>query len=121
MSFTDPLPYKDVESNSVPLPRISIVGDDSTYANPDGTVVVKASHDLGKRNRRMLRIDFAKMAPDPFRPAEEVKISMSNYIVFDLPPAGFTIPDSLAVYRTFKTLYTDSNDSLIQKLLGGES
>jgi hypothetical protein len=46
---------------------------------------------------------------------------MSNYIVFDVPPAGYTNTDALAVYTGFKTLFTGSTDALIVKLLGGES
>ncbi len=69
----------------------------------------------------MLRIDTSKLTSDPFRPAENVKVSMSNYIVFDLPPAGYTSAEALAVYTAFKTLFTASSDAIISKLLGGES
>jgi hypothetical protein len=69
----------------------------------------------------MLRIDSSKMTADPFRPAENVKVSMSLYMVFDLPPAGFTASEAKAVYDGFKAQYTASTDALITKLLGGES
>jgi hypothetical protein len=69
----------------------------------------------------MLRIDTSKLAPDPFKPAENVKVSMSHYMVFDLPPAGYSAAEQLAVYAGFKTLYTASTDAMITKLLGGES
>jgi hypothetical protein len=46
---------------------------------------------------------------------------MSNYIVFDVPIAGYTVTEQLAVYTGFKTLYTATSDALITKLLGGES
>jgi len=46
---------------------------------------------------------------------------MANYIVFDLPPAGYTNTEALAVYTGFKTLFTSGSDALIVKLLGGES
>jgi hypothetical protein len=46
---------------------------------------------------------------------------MSNYIVFDLPVAGYTNAEALAVYTGFKTAFTASSDLLITKLLGGES
>jgi hypothetical protein len=46
---------------------------------------------------------------------------MSNYIVFDIPVAGYTNADVIAVYAGFKALYTATSDALITKLLGGES
>jgi hypothetical protein len=46
---------------------------------------------------------------------------MSNYMVFDVPPAGYSNADVLAVYAGFKTLFSGSSDALIVKLLGGES
>jgi len=69
----------------------------------------------------VLRVDHSKITSDPFIPAQNTKVSMSNYIVFDLPPAGYTNADALAVYAGLKALYTASTDALISKLLGGES
>jgi hypothetical protein len=46
---------------------------------------------------------------------------MSNYIVFDIPVAGYTNAEALAVYAGFKAAYIASSDALITKLLGGES
>jgi len=81
------------------------------------------SHSLVKqgRARRLLRIDHSKLTSDPFKPSENVKVSMANYIVFDLPPAGYTNAEALAVYQGFKALYTTGSDAIISKLLGGES
>jgi len=95
--------------------------DETTYQSGDGLIQVQASHDNGKRNRHLLRINHSKLSPDPFRPTENVKVSMSNYIVFDVPLAGYTATEALAVYTGFKTLYTATSDALITKLLGGES
>jgi hypothetical protein len=120
MSFTDPLSVT-ISAVTTPLPRISVGDDASEYASSDGLIRVTASHNYGKRTRRMLRIDTSKLAPDPFRPAENVKVSMSNYIVFDLPPAGYTAVEAAAVYTGFKTLFTATSDAMVTKLLGGES
>jgi len=120
MSFTDPLSIT-ISAVTTPLPRISVGDDKSEYASGDGLIVVQASHQGGKRTRRMLRLDTSKLTADPFRPAENVKVSMSNYMVFDLPPAGYTSTEAFAVYQGFKTLFTASSDAIITKLLGGES
>jgi hypothetical protein len=120
MAFSDPLSVTiSVVTSS--LPRISVMEDESIYQSGDGLVQVQASHDSGKRYRHLLRINHSKLAPDPFRPTENVKVSMSNYIVFDVPVAGYTAAEQLAVYVGFSSMYTATSNALITKLLGGES
>jgi hypothetical protein len=68
-----------------------------------------------------LRLDHSKITADPFIPANNTKVSMSNYIVFDVPPVGYSNAEALAVYAGFKTAFTATSDLLITKLLGGES
>jgi hypothetical protein len=121
MSFTDPLSITIAPASAVSIPRTSVGDDRSEYTSGDGLIQLSASHDYGKRIRRMLRVDTSKVAPDPFRPSENVKVSMSLYMVFDLPPAGYTATEALAVYTGFKTLYTATSDQMVTKLLGGES
>jgi len=120
MSFTDPLSIT-ITGVTTPLPRISVGEDESEYASGDGLIRLTASHNYGKRTRRLLRVDTSKLTADPFKPSENVKVSMSNYIVFDTPPAGFNAAESLAVYAGFKTLFSATSDAMIVKLLGGES
>jgi hypothetical protein len=120
VSFTDPLSIT-ISAVTTPLPRIDIQGNKSVYQSSDGLLAVTADHSYDKRTRRVLRLDTSKMTPDPFRPAENVKRSMSSYMVFDLPPAGYTNAEALAAYVGFKTLYTATSDLMITKLLGGES
>lgn len=120
MSFTDPLTITFADGPAT-LPRTSTGEDESEYTSANGLIVVRASHEYGKRTRRMLRLDTAKMTSDPFRPAENVKVSMSVYMVFDIPPAGYDTTAVLAVYEGFKSLLTANTDALPKKLLGGES
>lgn len=120
MAFTDPLSIT-VSGTTSSLPRISTMEDESIYQSGDGLIQVQASHDSGKRYRHLLRVNHAKLAPDPFRPTENVKVSMSNYIVFDVPVAGYTAAEQLAVYVGFQSMYTAASNALITKLLGGES
>lgn len=120
MSFADPLSVT-ISGSTISLPRVSVGDDESEYMSGDGLVKLSASHQYGKRTRRMLRIDHRKLTTDPFRPTENVEVAMSNYMVFDLPPAGYTAAEALAVYAGFKALYIATSDALITKLLGGES
>jgi hypothetical protein len=120
MSFADPQTVT-ISAVTTPLPRVSVGDDKSEYTSGDGLISMTASHDYGKRTRRLLRLDTSKLAPDAFRPTENVKVNMACYVVFDLPPAGYTPTEALAVYTGFKTQFTASSDLLISKLLGGES
>jgi len=120
MSFTDPLSVT-ISGITTPLPRTSVEDDRSEYTSADGMIQISADHQVAKRTRRVLRIDCSKLTSDPFKPVENVKVSMSNYIVFDLPPAGYSNAEALAVYVGFKTLFTATSDAMITKLLGGES
>jgi len=123
VSFTDPLSIT-ISGVTTSLPRTGDApgtGDGTVYRSGDGLIVLTASHDLAKRARRVLRIDTSKLTADPFKPAENVKVAMSNYMVFDIPPAGFTPAEALAVYSGFKTLFSATSDAMIVKLLGGES
>lgn len=120
MAFTDPLSIT-INAVALTLPKVSTQGDDTSYQTSDGLVVVKASHDYGKRNRHLLRIDHSKLTSDPFKPADNVKVGMSFYSVFDMPTAGYTATEALQVYQGFKTWFTASSDAVITKLLGGES
>jgi hypothetical protein len=120
VSFTDPQTVT-ISAVTTPLPKVSTLGDETTYQSADGLIQMLASHDVGKRNRHLLRINHSKLTADPFLPAENVKVSMSCYIVFDVPPAGYSAAEQLAVYTGFKTQFTASSDALITKLLAGES
>jgi len=121
MSFTEPLSVTIAPASAVTLPRTSVLDEKSEYTSADGLLLLTASHDRGKRVRRMLRLDVSKMSADAFKPAENVKVGMSVYTVFDLPPAGFTNAEQLAVWTGYKTLVTATSDLMITKLLGGES
>jgi len=120
MAFTDPQSIT-VSAVTSSLPRVSTGQGVSSYQSADGLITLTASHAYGRRTRRVLRVDHSKITADPFIPAQNTKVSMSNYIVFDVPPAGYTNADALAVYTGFKAVFTATSDALITKLLGGES
>lgn len=120
MAFTDPQSIT-ISGTAISLPRVSSLNNASSYSSADGLVQLSASHAYGRRNRRILRVDHAKISADVFVPTQNVRQSMSNYMVFDIPPAGYTNAEAKAVYDGFKALFTASSDALIVKLLGGES
>lgn len=121
MSFADPQTLTIAPASAVSLPRTSVGDDESEYTSADGLLQMHASHNYGKRTRRMLRVNTSKLAPDQFKPTEQRKVSMSYYIVFDLDPTAYTATEALAVFTGFNTQVTASSNLLITKLLGGES
>jgi hypothetical protein len=121
MSFTDPQTVT-ISGTTIPLPRVSVGEGASSYLSADGLTRLSASHDYKKRTRRVLRLDTSKLAPDVFRPDENVDVSMAVYMVFDVPRrGGYSAAEQLAVYQGFKTQITASTDALVTKLLAGES
>jgi hypothetical protein len=120
MSFADPQSVT-ISGTTTSLPRVSVGENQSEYTSGDGLIQLEASHNYGKRTRRVLRLNVTKITSDPFRPDENVERSMSCYVVFDLPEVGYTAAEALAVYAGLKGQMTAASDALISKLLGGES
>jgi hypothetical protein len=120
MAFADPQTIT-ISGVTTSLPRTSTDGDEVSYTSSDGLYEMLASHDIGKRLRHLLRFNHSKLTADPFIPAENVKVSSSVYLVFDVPPAGYTAAELLAIYTGFKTQFSASSDTLITKLIAGES
>jgi len=124
MSMTDPLVIT-ISAVPITLPRISVGDDRSEYQSGDGLTSATFSHlydqGRGDRVRRMARIDTRKIAADWAKPAENVQVSMATYVVFDLPPAGYSATEAKAVWDGFNTALQASSGAMITKLLGGES
>lgn len=120
MALADPQSIT-ISAATTSLPRTSTGENESEYVSADGLIKLTLSHSYGKRERHTARIDHSKLTSDPFKPSENVKVGMSFYLVFDIPPAGYTDAEALAVYTGFKALFTASSDSMITKVLGGES
>jgi len=120
MAFADPQTIT-ISAVTSPLPRVSTGVGQAEYLSADGLISLKASNAYGRRTRRVIRVDHSKITADPFIPANNVKVGMSVYSVFDLAPVGYTAAEALAIYTGFKTQLAASSDLLITKLLGGES
>lgn len=117
MAFTDP---QSVTVNAVAqsLPNISRERLGSQYRKDDGTYSLKIQHSEGKRNRRTIRLDFQKVAADPFEPALNQKFTGSAYMVVDAPPTGFTNVEIKDIVLGLTAWLSSAN---VLKVLGGES
>lgn len=123
MSFADPqsVTFPAPLAGTISLPRVSVGQFASSYTSGDGLVTLSASSQIGKRTRRVLRLDHNKISADVFLPTTNVKQNMAVYMVFDVPAVGYSVAEQTAVYTGFKTSFTAGSDLLITKLLGGES
>nr|QDH90870.1 MAG: hypothetical protein H4Bulk46242_000004 [Leviviridae sp.] len=112
-----------ISGTTVPLPRTRTEGSETEYTSADGMIKLSISHsNSGKRARSVIRIDHAKLAPDPFQSGENVKTGCAVYTVVDSPSAGYyTDPELLAIWQGFNTQLTATSNAVFTKFLGGES
>jgi len=122
MALTDPV-VVTISGTPVSMPRTYGQGKEARYTSADGLVSLSANHTLVKqgRERHLLRIDHSKVTANPFDSTENMKVNMAVYSVFDLPPAGYTDAEALAVWAGFTTYCTANTNAVIAKVLGGES
>ena len=94
----------------------------SVYQKDDGTVKLTNAHQyLPKRTRRSCRLDFSKIAADPLISAQNIRYSMSAYLVIDLPTTGFTNAEAKYIVDALTAYLTASSGAKVTALLGGES
>lgn len=120
MALSDPQSIK-ISGTTTSLPRVSTGAFASVYSSADGLIKLALSTVKGKRKRQVVRVDVSKITADPFIPTQNVEVSMSNYVVFDRPPAGYSNAEAKAVYDGFIEALQASSSVIITKLLGEES
>lgn len=120
MAFADP---QSVTINAVAssLPRVSSSGSSSIYQKDDGLVRMTIAHSGTKRFRRTIRIDHSKIAPDPLVSAQNIKFSMSCYLVVDVPPTGYTVAEQKQIVDALTAYLTASSGARVTQLLGAEN
>lgn len=120
MAFADPQSIT-VNAVAISLPRTSFGANSGAFTSADGNVIETVSHTYGKRTRRSLRFDLSKVAPDPLVSAQNIKYSMSAYLVVDVPVTGFTVAEAKQLIDGMMTYLTASSGAKITQLLGGEA
>nr|UJQ85867.1 MAG: hypothetical protein 2 [Leviviridae sp.] len=103
------------------LPAIARGVNQSAYQKDDGNVKLTISHAYGKRTRRTVRLDFSKIAADPLVSAQNIKYSMSTYLVIDTPITGFTVAEAKQIVDALTAYLTASSGAKVTSVLGGES
>lgn len=118
--FTDPQSVT-ISGSAISLPRTSSGINSGIFTAADGTALLSVSHTYGRRTRRLIRLDHNKIAADPLISAQNIKHSMSVYLVADVPVTGYTVAEAKAVYDGFVGQLNASSGALVTKVLGGEN
>lgn len=120
MALTDP---QSVTINAVAqsMPRTSVGSNTSTYTQDDQTNQLIVSHQYGKRVRRSIRLNDSKIAANPFDTTRNEQISMSVYLVIDVPPQGYTIVEQQDVVDGLVAYLAASSGAIVTQVLGGEN
>lgn len=120
MALSDPQSVT-INAVAIPLPRTSSSPHAGEFSSGDGLVKETVSHQYGKRIRHLFRLDHSKVAADPFQSTVNAKYSMACYVVFDVPPVGYTNVEAKQVVDGFISQLNASSGALITKILGGEN
>lgn len=120
MAFADP---QSVTINAVAnsLPRTSSGVNSGVFTKDDGNVRLSVSHQYAKRTRRTIRLDHSKIAADPLISAQNIKYSMSAYLVVDMPITGYTVAEAKQIIDGLTAYLTVSSGARVTQLLGGEN
>lgn len=118
--FADP---QSVTVNAVAqsLPRTSSGVNRGVFTKDDGSYVLSISHEVGKKIRRVIRLDHNKVAPDPLFPANNAPYAASVYLVVQEPDVGYTNAELKLVIDGFLAYLTASSGANVARFLGGES
>lgn len=119
MALTDPQSLT-VAGLPVTLPRTEQDRTANGYTNADGTLKLTVSHQYGRRNRSIIRIDSNKISADALTDVK-MKLSSSVYILIDRPTAGFTVAELKDVSLALTTWITAATNANLVKVLGGEA
>lgn len=118
--FADP---QSVTINSVAqsMPRTSSAPNGGVFTTNDGLVKLTISHQNGKKNGRLIRLDHRKISADPFLTGINTEYSMEVHLVVTTPKVGYTVAEQKQVVDGFLAALTATSGSKITQLLGGEN
>lgn len=120
MAFSDPLTVT-LSGSAKTLPRVSSGDNTGSFQTNDGTLKLSVASQYGKRNRRTIRLEHSKIAPDPLISSANIRHSMTSYLVIDTPTTGYTVAEAQAVVDALMGFLTASSGAATTKLLGGEN
>ncbi len=119
MAFADPQSINN--GAAITLPRTGFGANSGTFKSADGTTTLTISHTIGKRNRSIVRVDYSKIAADPFVAGQNNTVSMSTYVLVDVPKQGYSTTEIVNNVAAMFTLLTASTNAKLTQFVGGEN
>lgn len=120
MALSDPQSIT-IGGSAVTLPRTVTEPTGSKYSSADGKYVLTVSHQAGRRNRTIVRIDQNKISTSPLTDVKQ-KASEAVYLLIDKPLDGVFTPDEvLDSVKALVGALSASTYALTTKVIGGES
>lgn len=120
MALSDPQTIT-ISTVAQPLARTGTGLLAGSFQHADSTYFLDITHQVGKRNRHLVRLTAVKTTADPLVPSNNVVVSASFSQTWDLPKQGFTAAEAKAIIEGYYTYMLASSGAVIAKLLGNES
>lgn len=117
--FSDPQSIT-VATVAKTLPRVSSGDFKGQFRGADGAYELLISHDSGKKDRSMARINSRKIGANPLDPSKNVPYTAGAYVVLEAPAqtAGFSSTELEDLLKALVAYLTPAN---ISKFVGKES
>jgi hypothetical protein len=121
MALADPQSVT-ISGTAIPLPRVSSVGQTSTYQSADGLTSMQITHSgNGAKKRHSISLKTKKITPDPFITTVNREVTETWTLSNNSPSVGFTAAELKAVADALLAFLSASSGANITKILGGES
>ncbi len=120
MSYADPQTVT-VGATPITLPRTGSGQDSGSFTSSDSLTQLTVSHSYGRRTRRTIRLSQSKVSADPLVVNQNVRSSMTCYMVVDTPVNGYTVAEAKAVVDALVAYLSASTGAKVTQLLGGEN
>jgi hypothetical protein len=124
MAFADPQSVDVTSAGATDLSRnFGSIAGIGTFSSADGSITESITQPgpSSKRNRRTIRINVNKLAPDVLNPSLNTKVSASVYLVVDAPVVGFSTAELQTLVTGFNSYLAASSAIVVTALLRGEN
>lgn len=118
--FADP---QSITVNAIAqsLARTSMGTNAGAFSKDDGTHRLTLSHNLGKFNQRLIRLDRRLTVADPLTTGNFYETSDSVWLVSRTPQSGVSLASQKQLVDGFLAFLTASSGAKVTQLLAGES
>jgi hypothetical protein len=121
MAFLDPQSVPLPTAGTKSLPRIASDSPNSgAFQTGDGLWRLDVRTNYGKNTVHQIKLTNNKITSDPFKPAENRRVSGYITINFNYPSVGFTNADKTDMYKGLEALMAAGTYADLVKLTGGE-